>query len=193
VLIATPVYKSGSYYLEDLFYRRAAPRGVAELLTLEAMMALARAGAREASLGVVLLVDVAPTAPDRLSPLLRMLARVIPNLAQYLYNYKGIELFRKRFRPHRWADVFLAVKPPPDRSPTVAWLKTLGAIVNALEPRLQFSWPDVVTPVRNAVRGPRPAVRVVPPIAAKPTIPTVAVSPPFVERGRPTIDPRAQS
>ncbi|MBC7385532.1 MAG: DUF2156 domain-containing protein [Cryobacterium sp.] len=139
-LVASPVPKTRSYYLEDIILRRNAPKGSGELLTLEAMGALNRDQAYEASLGVVATANSEDEAKNTdLPPLVRFLLVTVPSQLSAFYNAEGMELYRKRFKPHRWADINLAVRCPEGMNETVAWLKSFFALFRAFKPRLNIS------------------------------------------------------
>jgi hypothetical protein len=139
--VATPVPKTNSYYLEDMILRRDAPKGAGELLTLEVMSALNTSGAFEASLGVV--PSPLPKTERNLDipPLFRFLLVTVPAQLKFFYNLEGMELYRKRFKPHRWADVYFAVRnhSRPSQSDTAAWFKASLALFRAFRPRLNLS------------------------------------------------------
>jgi hypothetical protein len=139
-LIATPVPGINSYYLEDMALRQQTPRGTGELLTLEAMIALGEAGANQSSLGVVSISKLDAEDAKDLPPLAKFLMVTLPKYISPFYNFAGMEVYRKRFKPHVWKNINLAVKnDQPGLSASMAWLKVLIALVIAFKPRLQIS------------------------------------------------------
>lgn len=143
-LVATEIPGIKSYFLEDLLLQFGTPKGSAELLTLEAMRMLKESGINSASLGVVS-GSTADASSDVASPELpasiRHLVTTLPKIIDRLYNFNGLEVFRKRFNPAIWKDVHFAVKNEPDSgySPTQAWLLSLLALLRAFKPRFKIS------------------------------------------------------
>jgi hypothetical protein len=139
-IIASPVPKTHSYYLEDIILRRDAPKGAGELLTLDSMAALNESGAFEASLGVCPApLPRSEQNPD-IPPLFRFLLVTIPAQLRAFYNFEGMELYRKRFKPYRWVNVYFAVgnHVKTERSDTLAWMKASLALLRAFKPRLSI-------------------------------------------------------
>lgn len=138
-LVATPIPGRHSYFLEDLVIRRGAPNGCGELVTLEAMVTLGETGARQASLGVVSLNSLGGDPGDTLAPALRTALKTISRVLRVFYNTGGLEIYRRRFKPHSRTSIYLAVRPGPGRAEGGAWLATLGALLSAFAPRLRPS------------------------------------------------------
>jgi hypothetical protein len=147
-LIATPIPGIKSYFLEDLIISRNASKGAGELLTLEAMMALQESGVSKASLGVVSVLGLQLKDQTEEKSRSKDLPRAVrwafiglPQLARRLYNFEGLQTFRKRFLPEKWQDIHLCVKVSPSepRSETVAWFLVLLAILRAFQPRVRLS------------------------------------------------------
>jgi hypothetical protein len=141
-LVATPVPGVDGYFLEDLLIAPSCPRGVGELLTLEALTALHRSGVKAASLGVVSLTTASPKSGHGLPPSITFVLLRLPALIRRFYNVDGLEVFRKRFKPQFWEEIHLALRNDPTSgiSDTRAWLKALLALVTAFRPRIQWSW-----------------------------------------------------
>ena len=143
-LVATPVPGRQGYFLEDLIARRPAPRGAGELLTLEAMVALGESGAKEASLGVVSLTTMDSRANDGLPKAIKFLMVQVPAAMATVYNFDGLEMYRKRFKPRHWDSVHLGVKneAKAEANGTLLWLRVVWALLVAFRPRphLTFRW-----------------------------------------------------
>ena len=139
-LVASPVPLTQSYYLEDIILRRDAPRGAGEFLTLEAMTHLNNSGAFEASLGVVAGSDCKNEPDHNLPAIVHFFMVSFPRVLNLVYNAEGQEIYRKRFKPHRWAGVYLAVKkhPTSKMSDTLAWFKVLKSLLFALKPEVRL-------------------------------------------------------
>ncbi|MGK5082175.1 phosphatidylglycerol lysyltransferase domain-containing protein [Bdellovibrionota bacterium FG-1] len=140
-LVATPVPGIQSYYLEDLITRPHAPRGTGELLTLEAMVSLQHSGARQASLGVVSMNSVdGHSAAGPIPKTVRFFMQTIPATFSRFYNFQGMEIYRKRFKPQRWESVHLCVKNDlADLPDSRAWIKVLWALLLSFKPQLQLT------------------------------------------------------
>lgn len=140
-LVATPIPGRESFFLEDLVICPGATRGTGELLTLEAMIALAESNAKMASLGVVSLTSVNEDSAYNLHGVARWALVTVPKYLTKFYNVGGLEMFRKRFKPHRWENIFLALhyEKSASGSDLGAWLKALFALVKSFRPRLNIS------------------------------------------------------
>ncbi len=138
-LIATPIAGIKSYFLEDLILRPDAARGCGELLTLEALVRLRDLGGIEASLGVVSMTSVTAPASSHLPSSIQKLLVSFPRFLRKLYNFDGLEVFRKRFKPHRWGGVHLAFQNTGELTDARAWLLALFALARAFRPRFNFS------------------------------------------------------
>ena len=139
-LIATPVPGRGGYFLEDLIARSNAPRGTGELLTLEAMVRLGESGGKEASLGVVSLTTIDPKSAPKLPPLIHFLMIQAPAAMSTVYNFSGMEIYRKRFKPRVWEAIHLGVRGEKGSATTAEWLRLIFALVVAFRPRPQLTW-----------------------------------------------------
>ncbi len=135
-LIASPIYRTESFYIEDLIIRGNAPRGTGELLTLEAMVALRDSGYREASLGIV-----SVNSMEKVHFFIDIILRVLKKF----YNFNGMELYRKRFNPHRWSPVYLAIANYENGNsiPILFWLRMVIAFVKLFKFRIRLS-PKVI-------------------------------------------------
>ncbi|HEY8278199.1 MAG TPA: phosphatidylglycerol lysyltransferase domain-containing protein [Bdellovibrionota bacterium] len=138
-LVATPIPGKRGYFLEDLVMRPGSSRGVGELLTLEAMTALAESGADVASLGVVSMTEIEDG--HHLPSTMDLLLVTIPKFISKFYNVGGLETFRKRFKPHVWENISVALKNHSgQQSDTSAWIKALTALIVSFKPKFNFSW-----------------------------------------------------
>lgn len=140
-LVATPIPGKKSYFLEDMVVRPGAARGAGELLTLEAMIALAESKAEMASLGVVALTSINENSGYKLPRTINTIFIKIPKFLSRFYNASGLETFRKRFKPHIWENVSLAVKNNPSSgvSDTKAWFRAFGALLLCFTPKFRLS------------------------------------------------------
>ncbi|MBI3555542.1 MAG: DUF2156 domain-containing protein [Deltaproteobacteria bacterium] len=153
-LVASPVPGRKGYFLEDLISRHHAPRGAGELLTLESMVRLGESGVDQASLGVVSLTTMESNVQARLPGLIRFLMVQVPAYMSLIYNFNGMEVYRKRFKPRAWEAIHLGVKDENSTvAGTVAWLKVIFAILIAFRPRprLTAGWATnaILTPLRR--------------------------------------------
>lgn len=138
-LIATPVAGIQGYFLEDLVIRSNAPRGSGELLTLEAMVTLGDSGGMQASLGVVSMTTLDAAGAQNLPKAIKFLLVTVPYYMQLIYNFNGMEVYRKRFKPHSWKNINVAVKNDSSVSDTWAWIKVIFALLVAFKPKIQFT------------------------------------------------------
>jgi hypothetical protein len=147
-LIASPVPGIQSYFLEDLVIGIGSPRGTGELLTLEAMVTLQEEGAKDASLGVVSMSsknsEIAhtqtPSPSNKLPGLIRLITDTVPKALRKVYNFDGMEVYRKRFLPKEWKQIYLALSVQDKGiSPTRAWLLALFTLAIAFKPRIRLS------------------------------------------------------
>ena len=134
-LVATPIPAQKAYFLEDTVLSATAPRGVGELLTVEALERLRQSGIRECSLGIVAMVSAAARVQGSMPPVIRFLFLQVPKQARRIYNFDGLELFRKRFKPHRWEPVIVCFKNESPLSETRAWFKVIIATVKSFRIR----------------------------------------------------------
>ena len=143
-LIATPVGGANSYFLEDLILGSHSSRGAGELLTLEALTFLKDSGFDYASLGVVSVTCIDQHCGHKLPKWTQTFLVTIPQKLNRFYNFQGLELFRKRFKPEFWGEVVIAVhnEAPQKQSDDRAWFHTLISLAKAFAPRLKpnFQW-----------------------------------------------------
>lgn len=97
MLVAAPIFGRQGWLVEHIFRDPEAPNGTAELLIDAVMRHAVETGAREVSLGH------APLA----GPVNRTL-RVMRRLGRFLYNFRGLEAFKRKLRPHRLDPLYLA-------------------------------------------------------------------------------------
>lgn len=114
LLVAAPIFARHGWLVEHIFRDPTAPNGTAELLIDGLMEHAVALGSREVSLGH------APLA----GPVNRTL-RAARRLGRFLYNFQGLEAFKRKLRPHRMDPLFLAY-PARERG-VVALIDALGA------------------------------------------------------------------
>lgn len=153
-LVASPVPAADGYFLEDLVMGRHAPRGAGELLTLEALVALQASGVSCASLGVISMTSIEPEDGAALPSLIRFILLRAPGYLRKFYNFDGLEIFRKRFKPKHWEKIHLALWRAPGRAKgeTSDWLRGLVALGRAFRPRLNLTWERVADSVMAPLR-----------------------------------------
>lgn len=141
-LIATPVAGIQGYFLEDLVLRPKSTRGSGELLTLEALVRLGESGHRVASLGVVSVTSIDAKCSHGLPRAMELILIKLPQALQKLYNFNGLETFRKRFKPQKWENIHFAVKTRPDAeiSDSRAWIFSLLTLARAFRPRIRITF-----------------------------------------------------
>jgi lysylphosphatidylglycerol synthetase-like protein (DUF2156 family) len=147
-VIATRVGMSDRYYLEDLIYDRYAHKGIAELLTTEALSMLEKSGFGSASLGVVLGLHADEILKEELTRSSRFFFRMLSRIIPLFYNSRGQETFRKRFKPE-WKDTFLAAYAPSGKLHLREMTRVFRTILSSFRVRVSFSVPSAVFFVRN--------------------------------------------
>lgn len=142
-LVVTPIPGKNGFFMEDMVVRPGAQRGTGELLTLESLVALSESGKTEASLGVVSLtnMDDAASSSHNLPKATQFLMIALPKYLQKFLNVGGLEVFRKRFKPHRWENIHLALRNEKKSgvSDSKAWLLGLLALLKAFQPQFRLT------------------------------------------------------
>ena len=153
-LVTSPIRGIAGAYFEDLILRADAVSGTGEVLTLNALENLPVAGIEWASLGQVTLSDPAEAIrelPEALrspgSLFLRLIGTFAP-LVGFLYDSRGIELFRKRFGPREWRISYLCIARLEGKVGLSDWLRVSVGLTLAHAPRLSLS----AVPLRNFYR-----------------------------------------
>lgn len=116
LLVAVPVYARTGWLFEDLLRAPDAPNGTTELLVDHAMRAVADRGSTFATLG---LVPLAGDVPAWL--------RVARASTRPLYDFRGVERFRAKLRPHGTTPIHLAWPRADDASTEQALIDALAA------------------------------------------------------------------
>ena len=151
--IATPIAGRQAYFIEDLVLRENSLSGCSELLTLDILVLLSQGKAKECSLGVVSMTTADGGRNSGLPPTLQFILVSVPNYMRKIYNFDGLETFRKRFKPRYWSDIHLAVKKVHrGDSDTLSWLKVMIAILRAFRPRLHVTRGWIAQVVMKPVR-----------------------------------------
>ncbi len=130
-----PLYARG-FLLEDLFRNPSAPNGTTEALLDAAMKDAAASGCDYVTLGL------APLAGD-VSPALR----AFREHASILFDFQGLEAFKRRLRPDHWDDMFIA------HTPGISGARAIAAVLAAFA-RGSF----VKFGVETLLRGPPVAI-----------------------------------
>lgn len=111
---ATPIPARRGWLLEHVMRRPDAPNGTAELIVDTLFRTMLERGSEMATLGL------APLAGE-VSPVLAF----IRSASRRLYNFAGVQAFKKRLHPHAWEPRYLAFAR--GTSPVVATLDALRA------------------------------------------------------------------
>lgn len=108
-LLCSPMPNRNGWLLEQWACLDEAPLGANELLVHEAMSAFAGEGCREVTMGLVPLStqDLVPGDPGPLW--LKLLFRFMRLTANPLYNFKGLEHYKYKLRPHYSEPVYAVV------------------------------------------------------------------------------------
>lgn len=125
LLACSPFAARRGWYLEDLLRRQDAPRGVSELLVVEALQHLAAEGAALATLGTSPLAGVKPEG--QFNWLARLLCLLYEHFDSF-YHFKQLHRFKAKFAPSFVEAEYVAVWPPH-----VHW-RMVYAALNVLDP-----------------------------------------------------------
>ncbi len=126
MLACSPFAARRGWYLEDLLRQQAAPRGVSELLVVEALNHLAAEGAELATLGTSPLASVKPEG--QFNWLARLLQLVYEHFDAF-YHFKQLHRFKAKFAPTFVDAEYVAVWPPRVR------LRMIRAAIGVLDPK----------------------------------------------------------
>lgn len=109
-LLCSPMPNRNGWLFEQWAHSDTAPLGTSELLVHEAMTTLAAEGYREVTLGLTPLSreGLVPGAPGPLW--LQLMFRFMRLTANPLYNFKGLERYKYKLRPHYSEPVYAVVK-----------------------------------------------------------------------------------
>ncbi len=142
-LLATPVENKVSYYFEDLIYTPSAPNGTTELLTLTAFQTLKDLGFKEVSLGVVAINNL--SLIDNQNRFYDFCMDAAKFIASFFYNSSGIELYRKRYQPVRWDDVFVALRSEASPVTLTTWMRMMASAFFLFRPKIKLSTAQIST------------------------------------------------
>lgn len=104
---AVPIFAMQGWLLEDLIVDRALGRGVSEALIDAFMTESVARGAEFVSLGMVPLAGLAGD-DFRCHPCLGLLLQACKRFLRPLYNFDGLQRFRRKLGPTRWESVYLS-------------------------------------------------------------------------------------
>jgi phosphatidylglycerol lysyltransferase len=109
-LLCSPMPNRNGWLFEQWAHSNSAPLGTSELLVHEAMVTLAAEGYREVTMGLTPLSSegLVPGAPGPLW--LKLMFRFMRMTANPLYNFKGLEHYKYKLRPHYSEPVYAVVK-----------------------------------------------------------------------------------
>ena len=148
-LAASPIPARDGWYLEDILRRRDAPNGTTDLLVVEALESLKRAGAKLATLGTVLMA----TEGDQdvqVSPLLSKGMRFVTDCCSILYNFDGVRRFKAKFAPSWWESEYVLLSQNATAPPRI-----LRGFIHAILPagpsyliarQMSRAWRRMTTP-----------------------------------------------
>lgn len=132
-LVATPVPGRQGWLFEQIVRGDDTPNGATELLIDTAMRTVAAEGARWATLGLVPLAQVAGASEPEPGVLVRLLLAWLRSGGRRLYNFAGLEAFRRRLRPTSWEPVYLLSR---ERRTSLATLYTVASAFSGIAPPL---------------------------------------------------------
>jgi len=124
-ITASPVPAREGWLVEQFVRGRGAPNGTIELLLDSMMRAVAADGARYVTMGLVPLREGSADDVETNPVWLRTLLSLVRVHGRRFYNFRGLEQFKAKFRPHAWEPIY-AISLEPRFS-----LRTLYAIATA--------------------------------------------------------------
>ncbi len=130
-LVASPIPGRGGWLVEQVVRRPTAVNGTVELLVDAAVRALAADGASLVTLGLAPLAasgaqgDGSSDEPFTADPVLGAVLNRVRRHGSDLYDFAGLEAFKRKFRPERWENVYLLSREPRTS------LRTLYAVGSA--------------------------------------------------------------
>ena len=122
---ASPVAARRGWLVEQYVRGDGAPNGTIELLLDVMMRAVAADGAEYVTMGLVPLHEGTQLRPDENPAWLSVLLAATRVHGRRFYNFRGLERFKTKFRPHDWEPIY-AISAEPKFS-----LRTLYAIAAA--------------------------------------------------------------
>ena len=122
---ASPVAARRGWLVEQFVRGDRAPNGTIELLFDVMMRALAQDGAAYVTMGLVPLHEGTHLRPDENPAWLSVLLAATRVHGRRFYNFRGLERFKTKFRPHEWEPIY-AISAEPRFS-----MRTLYAIATA--------------------------------------------------------------
>ena len=103
---ASPVPARDGWLVEQFVRGRGAPNGTIELLLDCMMRAVAADGARYVTMGLVPLREGAADGVQTNPAWLRTLLSLVRVHGRRFYNFRGLEQFKAKFRPHAWEPIY---------------------------------------------------------------------------------------
>lgn len=104
LLAASPMPARDGWYLEDILRHPTAPNGTSDLLIVEAIASLKKAGSKLATLGTVPIIGRETLQPSRRGNhlVLDTMLNAIGNHMEGVYNFQGLHRFKSKFVPTWW-------------------------------------------------------------------------------------------
>ena len=129
-LAASPIPARDGWYLEDVLRAKDAPNGTSDLLVVEVLDLLKRAGAKLATLGTAPMAMEGQVHPQvRDSAVLSKVTRFIATCFSVFYNFDGLRRFKTKFAPSWWETEYLLISKELTAPPRI-----LRAFVHAIVP-----------------------------------------------------------
>lgn len=129
-LAASPIPARAGWYLEDVLRAQDAPNGTSDLLVVEVLELLKRAGAKLATLGTAPMAMEGHADPElHVSAALSTLTRAIATCFSVFYNFGGIRRFKTKFAPSWWESEYVLFSKELTAPPRI-----VRAFVHAIVP-----------------------------------------------------------
>lgn len=119
-LVASPVPARRGWLVEQIVRGKGAPNGTAESLVDAAMRAFASESVALVTLGLAPLASRGEPSPWPEPPWVRFLFRGLRRHGRPFYDFEGLEAFKAKLDPDRWAPVY-AFAPGPRFTPRHLW------------------------------------------------------------------------
>ena len=124
-LVTSPIPMRNGWLVEQIVRGRQAPNGTNELLIDAAMQHLAASGADMVTLGLSPLSTRAGMSPSEPSATVGLLLSWVRLHGTRFYNFEGLDAFKAKFLPARWAPIYAITNEPR------VTVRTLYAIAGA--------------------------------------------------------------
>ena len=176
-LAASPMPAREGWYLEDVLRLPTAPAGTSDLLVVEALNKLQRAGAKLATLGTSPLAREGGHVPEVCNhELVENVLRIVTSCFSGFYNFEGLRRFKTKFAPSWWESEYLLF--PRD---VLAPPHLIRAFIQAIAPDGASNL--IAQQIGRAIRRDQSALEIAPKIETRVAGPLSQSCDPLIARG----------